>query len=758
MAEAMVSTILGQLRDMAIDKATEAWTLVRGVEEEVNQLERNLRHSSTSLKMRRKNNIRAKEMQTTDHGAETSTTSVPMWMACPLWKVYVSCFSFGSEVVKRHDIATRIKDINKELDQIVKKKNDFNLTKREIIEQPRRPESTAFVDVSKLYGRDEVKEDIIRTLLCGTSEEEGSCIPTISILGMGGIGKTALAQLQIAKAILQALDPGSIILLQNKVSSQALYSSISENIEKKKFFLALDDVWIDDNKDWEQLKAAPQSRMPRSRILVTTRKESVAKHMESSCEFPLDELSDDICWKLLSKKAFAGRKKVSCENLEDIGRAIAKKCKGLPLASKTLGGLLQRKLGRVEWEEVLNNEISTSDVAGEDVFKHLFFSYVDLWQKIRRCLLYCAIFPKIDKDELVQHWMAQGYSGIESEGEEYFNYLGTCSFFQDFSKDGNGEIITCKMHDLVHDFLQFLNGFVTEEINENLTLDSSSKKRHLMLEFSGKTKISSISGAEKLRTFVAVSRGGFSRITSAALQNLFSQSKHLRLLNFQRSVEELKKFPFDIGKLIHLRYLGFVNCSQIKVLPETVCELRNLQSLNLSGCRWLEKLPVGIGKLINLRYLLTEGSDSLTYYPKGFSNLTALRRLSNIRMTVDGDDADQFSIGDLEKRDFLGGDLCVELTGNKINWDEAKRAKLENKKHLKRMEIQICSPNIKEEEVQRALNPPSNLHLVLVGDKARLKIQDKIRVALLIQKAKYKISWNAILRHSSKGMGCEGKS
>ncbi|XVE90036.1 hypothetical protein DITRI_Ditri20bG0044200 [Diplodiscus trichospermus] len=325
--------------------------------------------------------------------------------------------------------------------------------------------------------------------------------------------------------------------------------------------------------------------------------------------------------------------------------------------------------------------------------------------------------------------MAQGYLGTESEGEDYFKCLATCSFFQDFRKDDNGDIIMCKMHDLVHDFVQFLigDGFVMEEIHGNLTLDLSSKTRHhLRLEFSGETKLSSISGAEKLRSFVLVPRGGFSRITSAALQNLFSQSK-LRLLEFRNFDEELKEFPFDIGKLIHLRYLGFVHCSEIKFLPEAVCELPNLQSLNLQSCVNLEKLPAGIEKLINLRYLCTKGCDSLTYYPKGISQLTALRRLSNIRMTVDGHDADQFSIGDLEKLDFLGGDLYIELTGNTINWDEAKRAKLDNKRYLKRMVIQICSPNLKEEEVMRALNSPSNLHVALQRKK-------RSRIGLILRK------------------------
>ncbi|XVE90037.1 hypothetical protein DITRI_Ditri20bG0044300 [Diplodiscus trichospermus] len=629
MSVATVSTILKRLSAFAIDKANEAWTIVRGAEEEVKRLELNFKalqyeledaEEKQYLDKRLKHwldrlkevcydmedlfedwKIVVQEMQTADHGAKISTTSFLKGKV----SFFFSLFSF-SEAVKRHDIPTRIKDINEELDQIVKDKKDFKLTKREIIRQTKRPESTSFVDVSKLHGRDEVKEDIIRTFLCGTSEEEGSCIPTISIVGMGGLGKTSVAQLiyndhriqthfhekiwvcvsdpfdpsKIARAILEALGLGSTISFTTPL--QTLLSKIHEKIKEKKFFLVLDDVWIDRGQDWEQLKATFQSHISGSRILVTTRKESVAKHMESSHVFPLGLLSDEICWKILSQKAFIGRNNISCENLEDIGRAIAKKCKGLPLAAINLGGFLQDKLGREEWQNVLDCEIWKLDFAQKYVFTPLLLSYYDLPSAIRPCLLYCAIFPKdekIDKDELVQRWMAQGYLnsddnlGIESKGEDYFKYLATRSFFHDFYKDTNGDIIQCKMPDLVHEFVQFLTGygFVTEEIDEDLTLDLSSKRtRHLRLVFRRCRYFSSVYGADKLRSLVAVSSEY--GIKFDILDNLFSQSRHLRLLEFHSWVEN---FSCDIGKLIHLRYLSFVSCIGIKYLAEAVCELPN---------------------------------------------------------------------------------------------------------------------------------------------------------------------------------------
>ncbi|XVF42370.1 hypothetical protein PTKIN_Ptkin01aG0356700 [Pterospermum kingtungense] len=792
MVEAIVSGILEQLTAITIGEASEAWRLVRGVEKEVKRLERNFKAIQCELEdaeEKRYLNKRVKhwleifekvsydmedilddwrdalriwELQKADHGVESSTNSASKWKVCAC----VSCFSFGSQIARRHDIATRIKEINEELDQIAKDKDKLELIRREI-KQPKREESTSFVDVSQLLGRDLVKEDIIRTLLCDEEEEE-SRIPTIAIVGMGGIGKTALAQLiyndpriqkhfdqtiwvcvsdpfdqfQIARAILEKLDPPESF--QDIATLQTLLSKIHEKLKEKKLFLVLDDVWTERGQEWEKLKAAAFHNG--MRILVTTRKESVASHMECFPVFSLDLLSEDICWLILARKAFTGRNKdVRGESLEDIGREIAKKCSGLPLAAQTLGGLLKDKSQREEWQNVLNSKIWKLDVAREFIFTPLLLSYYDLPSSIRRCLLHCVVFPKnyeIDKDELVQQWMAQGYLnsddelGIELKGEHYFNCLATRSFFQDFREDDEGALL-CKMHDMVHDFVRFLSedGFVTEEVIKDLTLDLSSKKpRHLRLLIESRSSSPmSIYGTEQLRSLVAVSNVS-NETASEVVHKLFGQSKRLRLLEFDLFYKPYAKgIANDIGNLIHLRYLSFKSCYGLKSLPEAVCELPNLQSLNLRDCIHLQKLPVGIGKLINLKYLCTKGCDNLTYYPKGIGNLTSLMRLGTITI-ADGNDSDRFSWGDIENLDLLGN-LCVQLTENAIDWGEAKKAKLHKKTHLKRMTIFTSCLSLKEEKIIQALNLPSDFPLMINKEiMIKKKIKEKIRCALIVQK------------------------
>ncbi|MBA0618786.1 hypothetical protein Godav_028078 [Gossypium davidsonii] len=795
MAEAIVSAILEQMTAITIDKAIEAWSLVQGAEKEVKRLETNFKALRLELEDAEEKEYVDKrvkhwldkfrdvsydmedvldEWETAVQQLQTDpsgSASVRKWKVCP----FVSCFSSGSQVVRRYNIATKIKEVNEEVDEIVKDKVRFELIKRKI-NQPKRPETTSFVDVSELIGRDAMKEEIISILLC---DYKCRNVPTITLVGMGGIGKTALAQLiyndhriqthfsktiwvcasdpfdqtQIARAILGDLDPDSLISLKTP-TLQSVLSKISEKLTREKFLFVFDDVWTDRDQDWETLKVAFKYGMPGSCILVTTRKESVARRMESPHVVPLQLLSEEMCWLILSQKAFSGRSQASREILEDIGREIAKKCKGLPLAAKTIGGLLQDKQGREEWQNVLNNVIWKSSFAHE-IFSPLLLSYYDLPSPIRQCLSYCAIFPNsftIYKDELIQCWMAQGYLNSddnrrrELKGEDYFKYLATRSFFQDFEKDTSGSIISCKMHDMVHEFVQFLteHRFVTEVVARNSTLDLSSKRvRHLRLVIPS-SDVSPLSTCliEKLRSLVVVSNG----LTSGdALQDLFSRSKLLRFLEFDWLRLRPEQIAGGMKNLIHLRYLSLISCSGLENLPESVCELINLQSLNLRDCLDLRKLAVGMGKLINLRYLCIKECPRLSYYPKGIRHLTSLTRLSGIKMRVDQSDGNEFSIGDLENLDLLGGNLCVELIGDALNWAEANKAKLHNKIHLKRTDIWICSPNIKKEEVLKALNPPSTLLVELFDYQKwlpfnearieRMKIQEKIIVARFVQKA-----------------------
>ena len=71
----------------------------------------------------------------------------------------------------------------------------------------------------------------------------------------------------------------------------------------------------------------------------------------------LKQLSDEECWLLFAIHAFKNGNSHEYPDLEVIGKGIVHKCKGLPFATKTLGGLLRSKEDPREWEKTLKSDM-----------------------------------------------------------------------------------------------------------------------------------------------------------------------------------------------------------------------------------------------------------------------------------------------------------------------------------------------------------------------------------------------------------------
>ncbi|GLU07680.1 hypothetical protein SLE2022_246280 [Rubroshorea leprosula] len=150
---------------------------------------------------------------------------------------------------------------------------------------------------------------------------------------MGGVGKTAIAQLvymdevvkqhfdhrmwvcvsnvfdenDVAKTIIKEVEHVKRFEGADSLDSfplSALLGRICRSIHGKKFFLVLDDVWGDDMRHWEGLIQTFKHGAPGSRILLTTRKDTVANMMEDSHVIHLEPLSDEQCWMVVSRGAF----------------------------------------------------------------------------------------------------------------------------------------------------------------------------------------------------------------------------------------------------------------------------------------------------------------------------------------------------------------------------------------------------------------------------------------------------------------------
>ncbi|KAJ6882754.1 disease resistance protein RGA3 [Populus alba x Populus x berolinensis] len=778
MAEALVSPILEQLTTIVAQQVQEEVNLVVGVKKQCDKLKSNLLDIQSVLEDADRKQVKDKAVRDwvdklkdacydmDDVLDEWSTAILRMKMeeaeenTHSRQKIRCSflgspCFCFN-QVVRRRDIALKIKEVCEKVDDIAIQRAKYGFDLYKATDELQRLTTTSFVDESSVIGRDGEKRNVVSKLLAESSQEARD-VDVISLVGLGGIGKTTLAQLafndakvtthfekkiwvcvsepfdevRIAKGILEELEGRASDL----VGLQSLLRRVSESIKGKRFLLVLDDVWTENHGQWEQLKPSLTGCARGSRILVTTRKDAVATMMGTDHRINIEKLSDEICRSIFNHVAFQERSEDERERLADIGDKIANKCKGLPLAAKVLGGLMQSKRTREEWDRVLSSELWRLDEVDRDqvesrIFIPLLLSYYDLPSVVRRCFLYCAMFPKdydMRKYELVKMWMAQGYlkesSGGDMElvGEQYFQVLAARSFFQDFETYGR-EGIRFKMHDIVHDFAQYMtkNECLTVDVNTLgvATVETSIERvRHLSMMLSEESSFpKSIHKAKGLRSLLIGTRDPS---LGAALPDLFKQLTCIRSLNLSRS--SIKEIPNEVGKLIHLRHLNLARCGKLESLPETTCDLCNLQSLDVTWCRSLKELPKAIGKLIKLRHLQIDDSG-VAFIPKGIERITCLQTLDVFILCGGGENESKAAnLRELKDLNHIGGSLEIRnLGGGKEVASDATKAQLKNKKRLLRLELQFDGEKTElqanEDALIEALQPPSDLgYLTLWG-------------------------------------------
>ena len=190
----------------------------------------------------------------------------------------------------------------------------------------------------------------------------------------------------------------------------------------------LDDVWNEDSEKWDNLRSSLLriNQNNGNNIIVTTRSDNVAQIMETSPKHKLEKLSKDECWLIFKEKAFASERIPVTPDLGDIGRKIAKRCGGNPLAARVLGGMVHLKEDKSEWLLIQNSKTWDSMEDNNRVFPILKLSFDHLpTSSLKQCFAYCSIFPKdfiIEKKLLVQPWMAEGF--LQTSKRSFFSDRG----------------------------------------------------------------------------------------------------------------------------------------------------------------------------------------------------------------------------------------------------------------------------------------------------------------------------------------------
>ncbi|XP_074285728.1 putative disease resistance protein RGA1 [Silene latifolia] len=576
-------------------------------------------------------------------------------------------------------------------------------------------ETSSFLS-DKIIGRKEDVEKIISVLIASVNVEHPP-VSLLAIVGMGGLGKTALAQLvyndpRITKAFElkrwtciadQDQDQWSLkgflgkvvegLSIDDKTSLEEIHHRIKRQLGGKKYLLVLDDVWTESYDQWQQFEGFLRVGGRGSWVIVTTRSKATAQMIGGDRVHVLQGLSEPKSWHLFERMAFQTNERD--DELVKLGKHIVKKCTNVPLAIRVVGSLL-RGQSKSKWLSFHDKGLDYLSETNDTMTRILKLSYDQLVPSLKACFAYCAIFPKdweISKQMLVQLWMAQGYINSENLGEEYFFILIQRCFFQNIIVDNLGRILVFKIHDLLHDIAEKVAG---EEICRVNFDTSNVGKRVRHLSHVSETYGQYIFDDTHIRTCLFIKFHKDFQRDYRVDQLLASRSipKWTRLRSLDLSNSRAESLPESLGQLLHLRSLDLSSSSALKVLPKSITKLVNLQTLLLHSCPKLNQLPNDLSKLTDLSTLTLAECDALSHMPAGISMLTCLHTLCQF---VVGSRPSSTSkqcfngLEDLQHLNKLKGSLTIEIAGLKdekfVKEEHGGGAYLRSKEHLEKIVI-----------------------------------------------------------------------
>lgn len=353
--------------------------------------------------------------------------------------------------LRKLHLSNKFNHIKGKVMKLKEKMGSKNLEKQPINSTPA-PSEPAITTKATMVGFDDYLNQLLDDLSCHDSRRK-----VIPIVGMGGIGKTTLArnayenllsvhhfdvrawvsisqQYSVRKILVELLSSlGQFTDGMDGKLEEDNEGELCERLYKflcgRRYLVILDDMWS--FTVWEEIMFSFPENHNDSRIVITTRLLELANDFGSPRALAIDLLDDGTSWDLFLVNAFTQE---SCPSeLEQIGKSIVKKCKGLPLSIVVIGALLGKSRMQEYWENIVENISSIlNSTQDNQLLDVLCLSYNHLPARLKPCFLYLGMFPEdyeISVSRLIKLWIAEGFikpdkdKSLEEVAEGYISDL-----------------------------------------------------------------------------------------------------------------------------------------------------------------------------------------------------------------------------------------------------------------------------------------------------------------------------------------------